>query len=291
MTSTFADLYPFASHYHDLGGQRMHYVDEGAGCPLVMVHGNPTWSFFYRQLICALSPSRRTLVPDHIGCGMSDKPQDYQYTLQTHIDNLTSLIDAKIPPGEKLDLLVHDWGGAIGFGYATAHPERIRRLVILNTGAFLMPHIPPRIALCRLPILGALAVRGGNVFARAATRMTTVRPLSAAVRAAYLRPYDSWATRIAVHRFVQDIPLRPGDRSYETVQRIEQKLAHFNEAKTPILIQWGMRDWCFDQTFLTRWREIYPHAEVAEYENAGHYLLEDEGEKITARVASFLADT
>ena len=161
-------LYPFASHYFDTGGRRMHYVDEGAGPAVVMLHGNPTWSFYYRELITALRDSYRVIAPDHIGCGLSDKPQDYPYTLATHIENLERLLDHL--GLDDITLAMHDWGGAIGCGFAVRHPQRVGRLIVLNTAAFL-GRTPWRIRMCRLPVLGPLLVRGLNGFARTATLM------------------------------------------------------------------------------------------------------------------------
>ena len=120
-------LYPFASHYAVIAGGRQHYLDEGRGPAVVMLHGNPTWSFYYRNLVLALRDEHRVIVPDHMGCGLSDKPQEYTYTLRQHIDNLEHLLDEELQVPE-VDLVVHDWGGAIGMGYAVRHPERIRQI-------------------------------------------------------------------------------------------------------------------------------------------------------------------
>ena len=125
-----AALYPFESQHHNLGDVRMHYLDEGAGKPLLMVHGNPTWSFYFRNLVKEFRPRRRVIAPDHIGCGLSDKPQRYRYTLARHAGNLENLIlslDLR-----DIDLLVHDWGGPIGLSVATRHPERFDKIIITS---------------------------------------------------------------------------------------------------------------------------------------------------------------
>ncbi len=289
-TASFSDLYPFASHYHEIGGRRLHYLDEGAGEALVMLHGNPTWSFYYRRLVAEFRQTHRVIVPDHMGCGFSDKPQDYPYTLQTHIDNLESLLEEIVPrPGAKLTLVLHDWGGAIGMGYAARHPERIARIVVLNTAAFLATRIPFRINICRLPVFGPLVVRGLNAFARAALFMAVSKPerMTAAVKAGYLRPYGSWSERVAVLRFVQDIPLSPRAPSHGVLAEIEAKLPLFKD--TPMLIQWGGRDWCFDLSFFESWRERFPQAEADVYADAGHYVLEDAHERIIPRLREFMS--
>lgn len=288
--SDFRREYPFDRRFADVDGRKLHYFDVGSGEPVVMVHGNPTWSFFYRNLAQSLSDRFRCLAPDHIGCGLSDKPEDYPYTLDSHIDNLAAWLDQALPPagadGGKFNLIVHDWGGPIGMGFAVRHPERIRRVVILNTSAFTAGTMPLRIRVCRAPLLGALLVRGLNGFAGPAARLTTVKPLPEAVRKGFLLPYDSWAHRIAVHRFVQDIPLVRRGATHARFADTEAKLPAALAGK-PMLIQWGMRDWCFTPFFLRLWRERFPGAEADEYD-AGHYLLEDAGDAIAARVRGFL---
>ena len=130
------DLYPFESNFLELeDGLKMHYIDEGEGEVLLMLHGNPTWSFYYRNLIQSFQKKYRCIAPDHIGCGLSDKPQDYNYTLSTHIDNLEQLVNSL---GLKdITLVMHDWGGSIGMGLAVRQPKLIKRLIIFNTAAFL----------------------------------------------------------------------------------------------------------------------------------------------------------
>jgi haloalkane dehalogenase len=284
----------------DLGGLRYHYLDEGEGEPVLMVHGNPTWSFYYRALVAGLRGSYRTIVPDQIGCGLSDKPDDsrYNYTLERRIDDLEALVahlgldDHGAGNGNGgLTLVVHDWGGAIGLGYATRHPGQVGRLVILNTAAFHLPGgkaFPWPLWLCRDTPLGAGLVRGLNAFCRGTARIgCTRRPLPRELRDAYCAPYDSWDHRIAIHRFVQDIPLRRGDRSYDVLTRIQDGLAGL--AGVPTLIAWGMQDFVFDHHFLAEWIRRFPGAEVHRFAQAGHYVLEDEGEQIVPLVRAFLS--
>jgi len=275
----------------DRGGLRYHYLDEGEGEPVVMVHGNPTWSFYYRRLVEGLRSSYRTIVPDHIGCGLSDKPDDsrYDYTLESRIADLEALVEHLELDG-GLTLVVHDWGGAVGLGYATRHPEQVARLVVLNTAAFHLPRaktFPWPLWLCRDTPVGTYLVRGLNAFCRGTARVgCTRRPLPRDVRDAYCAPYDSWEHRIAILRFVQDIPLRPGDRSYDLVTRIQDELPRL--AGVPTLIGWGMKDFVFDHHFLAEWVRRFPGAEVHRFARAGHYVLEDEGEQIVPLVRAFL---
>src|SRR5262249_12859996 len=206
----------------DRGGLRLHYIDEGAGGPVVMLHGNPTWSFYYRLLIDELRDSHRVIAPDHIGCGFSDKPDDarYDYKLARRVDDLEALLD-HLGLHRELTLVLHDWGGIIGMTFAARYPERIGRLVVCNTAAFHQPAakaFPCGLSLFRESSAGAWLARGLNLFVRGTIWIgCKTRRMPAEVRDAYAAPYDSWANRIAIHRFVQDIPLRPGDRSYELI--------------------------------------------------------------------------
>ena len=282
----FAGEYPFASHFLELDGLRYHYVDEGVGETLLMVHGNPTWSFAWRNLIKDLSRDYRVVAVDHIGCGLSDKPQDYAYTLAQHIANLQRLVEAL--DLQRITLFAHDWGGAIGMGAAGRMPERFARFVLFNTAAFRSTRIPLRISVCRLPLFGALAVRGLNAFARAALTMAVEKPerMTAAIRAGYLAPYDTWASRIAVLRFVQDIPLRASHPSYRTLEEVEAGLARFGDR--PMLLVWGERDWCFTPHFREEFERRFPQAESCPIGDAGHYVFEDAHERIIPRVREFL---
>jgi pimeloyl-ACP methyl ester carboxylesterase len=288
MPDWLAREYPFAPQsFATPRGARMSYLDEGprADEAVLMLHGNPTWSYYYRRLVRELSPTMRCIAPDHIGMGLSEKPQDYDYTLATRIDDIAALIASL--GLKRVHLVVHDWGGAIGFGFAARHPDRVGRLVILNTAAFASKRIPRRIALCKAPGIGPLLVRGCNGFAWPATAMAMHRrALTADERRGYLFPFDSWVNRVAVSEFVQDIPLHPSHRSWRTLADAEQGLAQFRDR--PALIVWGGRDFCFDDSFLARWRELFPQADVQRIADAGHYVLEDARDEAVSPVVRFL---
>ncbi len=281
--------YPFNGKFFELSdSHHLHYLDEGegAGTPILMLHGNPTWSFFYRKLVLALRGEARCLVPDHLGCGLSDKPSYgvFPYDLAAHIANLRQLLDHL--GVEKVRLVVHDWGGTIGLGAFRDEPERVERLVLLNTAAFLSRHIPKRILFCRLPLLGSFLVRGLNAFAGLAARMAVVQPLLPVIRRGFLFPYDSWANRVAVWRFVRDIPHELDHPTRSLVAAIEDKLTRFSDK--PALACWGVRDFCFNDHFLDQWRSRFPDLRVHRLPDAGHYLLEDAPEESIPRIVSFL---
>ena len=288
-----ARLYPFESNWLDVGGLRYHYLDEGRGEPVVAVHGNPTWSFYYRDLVKELRGGFRVVVPDHIGCGLSDKPGDeaYDYTLARRIDDLSTLLDHLELDG--VNLVVHDWGGMIGLAWAVRNPERVRRLVILNTAAFPLPKdkaFPWQLWLVRNTPVGAFLVRGFNAFSRGAVHLATTRKrLSKEVRDGYCAPYASWGDRIATLRFVQDIPLKPSDPGYDIVSDTHARLDLF--ADRPVLVCWGDRDFVFDHHFLAEWERLYPQAEVHRFPDCGHYILEDASEEVLPLVHQFLEKT
>ena len=265
-------LYPFEPKRFDTGRGMMSYLDEGRGDEaVVMVHGNPTWSFFYRNLVLGLRDRMRCIVPDHLGCGLSDKPQDFDYTLGEHVRNLRALLDSlKL---RKIHLVVHDWGGPIGLGTAFRQPEQLGRVVLLNTAAFADTVVPWRIRLCRVPGVGEWLVRGLNGFAGAATWMAVSKPLSPEVKRGYLYPYDNWANRIATHRFVVDIPCGQGRANDRALAEVEQGLVILRDR--PVQIIWGGRDFCFNRHYFDRWRAILPDARAEFLPEAGHYLLED----------------
>jgi haloalkane dehalogenase len=266
------------------------YLDEGAGEPVLMLHGNPSWSYYWRKLVLGLRDGYRCIVPDHIGMGLSDKPDDaaYDYTLTSRIDDLERLLDS-LDLGEKLTLAVHDWGGMIGFGWALKHAARIKRLVILNTAAFPLPAakaMPWQLSLGRDSRVGALLIRGVNAFAAGASVLGVERKMPRAERRAYVAPYDSWAKRIATLRFVQDIPLSPADRAWPVVQAAGERLADF--ANRPAFIGWGLKDFVFDRHFLDGFRQALPRAETMAFADAGHYVLEDKAEVLVPAIRRFV---
>jgi len=284
---TWRELYPFDSHFLDLGGIRYHYLDEGQGDPVVMVHGNPTWSFYYRNLAVELRSTHRVVVPDHVGCGLSDKPQHYRYRLANHIANLERLLVDELDL-HNMTLVVHDWGGAIGMGVAVKHPERIARMVVMNTAAFLLTKCPLRILICKVPFFGPFAIRACNAFAGGALWMASAHRdrLTRQVKSGYLAPYNNFANRIATLRFVQDIPLRPSHPTWSTIADVEKRLSTLDQK--PMAIIWGERDFCFTTEFRDMWMRYFPRAQLHSFRDAGHYVLEDAYERIASVVQELL---
>lgn len=285
------DLYPFTGRRLDLGGYAMHYLDEGKGETVLMVHGNPTWSFYFRDVVKALSPDFRCIVPDHIGMGLSDRPGDdrYQYTLKSRVDDLDKLM-ATVAPTGPVTLIVHDWGGMIGMSWAVRHQERIKAIVALNTSCFRLPPekpFPKGLTFMRGNMTG-IPLRASNFFRRVVLRSCTSKvTLPPDVMDGYAEPYNGWTESRAVHRFVQDIPLQPGDPAWETVVDTENRLELLKDV--PMLLPWGMKDWVFDEAFLNGWIKRFPKAAVKRFPDCGHFLLEDAGAEVVSLIKAFVA--
>jgi len=295
--------YPFAPHRIEVRpGIALSYLDEGPPAVdgndddvVVMLHGNPSWSYYWRHLVLGLRDKYRCVVPDHIGMGLSDKPDDavdashrYDYTLQSRVDDLTTLLD-RLGIRGPVTLAVHDWGGMIGFGWALAHMAQVKRLVILNTAAFPLPAakaMPWQLSLGRDSRIGGLLIRAFNLFSVGASWLGVERRMPHAVRRAYVAPYDSWANRIGTLRFMQDIPLRDGDPAWPLVAEAGRRLHEF--ADRPAFIGWGLKDFVFDQHCLDGFTAALPDAEVHAFADAGHYVLEDKYAVLVPAIRAFL---
>ncbi|NIJ77442.1 haloalkane dehalogenase [Xanthomonas campestris] len=290
--------YPFTPQRLEVRpGIAMSYLDEGPrdGEVVVMLHGNPSWSYLWRHLVSGLSDRYRCIVPDHIGMGLSDKPDDapdaqprYDYTLQSRVDDLDTLL-RHLGIAGPVTLAVHDWGGMIGFGWALSHHAQVKRLVITNTAAFPLPAekpMPWQIAMGRHWGPGEWFIRTFNAFSSGASWFGVSRRMPADVRGAYVAPYDNWRNRISTIRFMQDIPLSPADQAWSLLERSAQALPSF--ADRPAFIAWGLRDICFDKHFLAGFRKALPNAEVTAFDDANHYVLEDKHEVLVPAIRAFL---
>ena len=285
--------YPFTPKKFEVRpGLSMSYLDEGPrdGDVVVMLHGNPSWSYYWRTLVSGLSDKYRCIVPDHIGMGFSDKPDDskYDYTLQSRVDDVSALLKHLGITG-PVTLAVHDWGGMIGFGWAMSHAAQVKRLVITNTAAFPLPQAKPmpwQIALGRDWKFGALIIRAFNAFSGGASYLGVERKMPADVRLAYVSPYNNWKNRISTVRFMQDIPLGPQDKAWPLLEEAGRRLPEF--ADRPVFLGWGLKDFVFDKHFLAGFRAALPDAEVHAYDDAGHDVLEDKHELVVPLIRDFL---
>ena len=285
--------YPFTpKQFQPRPGLSMSYLDEGPrdGEVVVMLHGNPSWSYYWRTLVSGLSDKYRCIVPDHIGMGFSDKPDDadYDYTLQSRVDDVEALLKHLGITG-PVTLAVHDWGGMIGFGWALSHAAQVKRLVVTNTAAFPLPQAKPmpwQIALGRDWKFGALIIRAFNAFSSGASYLGVERRMPADVRRAYVSPYNNWKNRISTVRFMQDIPLGTQDKAWPLLEEAGRRLPEF--ADRPAFLGWGLKDFVFDKHFLAGFRAALPNAEVHAYDDAGHYVLEDKHEVLVPAIRRFL---
>ncbi len=263
-------------------------LDVGTGDPLVFVHGNPTWSFYWRTLVGPLSATHRCIAVDHLGCGLSD-PQAAPARLADHAERLVDVLDALNLAGATL--VCHDWGGPIGTLAAMARPDLFRRLVYFNTALFHGP-VPFEIRTCRWPVLGPLMVRGLNGFVRVGQRRAIAHRdrMGDGVGEGYLFPWSSWERRAAVQAFVDDIPLEADHPTRATIDDLDARFPAF-AASRPTLLIWGMQDFCFTPAFLDQMKVRAPHAEVAALPDAAHYVVEDAHEQIVPRLTNWLATT
>ncbi len=284
---TFGGTWPYQPRFFEHEGVRLHYVDEGGGEPIVMLHGNPTWGYLYRNFIPTLSESNRCVVPDHMGFGKSDKPLDRPYTLARHIENFSALmLDLDL---RDVTLVMQDWGGPIGLGFGVEHPERIKRLVILNTWAFRIPEgspLAPLLELFRQPHVGEAMVQGLNLFVEGflpagiyhKERLEQFMP-------AYRAPFPDWNSRIGTLAFPRDIPVGDEHPSTATMGQIQDNLGKLN---VPTTIIWALQDPAIPPPLIDAWKGVYPHAEEHRIETASHFLQEDEPEQIVSLIQDFL---
>jgi haloalkane dehalogenase len=270
----------------DLPAGRMHYVDEGSGEPLLFVHGTPTWSFEWRHLIRALAPTHRCIAPDHLGFGLSDRPRGAAYTPEAHAANLAAFVERL--NAEPLTLVVHDYGGPIGLPICLRHPERVRRLVLVNTWMWGFGGDRDMESKARMAggPLGGLLYEWANLSLRVIMPMAygDRRKLTPAIHRQYLERFPDRWSRGAV--------LWPLAHGLLGSSAFYDSLWHQREALRgrPALILWGMKDPAFQPRQLARWREALPAARVVELAGAGHWPHEEEPERVIEAVRAFLAE-
>jgi pimeloyl-ACP methyl ester carboxylesterase len=282
--------FPFRPRFHPVDGVRLAFVEEGRGEPVILLHGNPTWGYLYRKFVRPLARGHRVIVPDHMGFGRSDKPPDRsRYRLARHIANLEALLLHLDVRGATL--VMQDWGGPIGLGFATRHPERIKRLVLMNTWAWVIPagtRLHPLLEQFRTPGLGEALVQGLNLFVEGFLPAGIFQParLTPALMRAYRAPFPDWHSRVGILAFPRDIVVGDDHPSAPAMREIAEKLPSL---KVPVLLIWALRDPAFPRAMIGLWQKVFPHAEVHTLERAGHFLQEDEPEQILALLQRFLA--
>lgn len=279
-----SDLFPYESHFLDVEDARIHYVDVGEGPVLLMLHGNPTWSFLYRDIIARLNHRFRCIALDYPGFGLS-KPNrsDYDYRPASHADCVEEFVTA-------LDLrdvtfVMQDWGGPIGLTVASRLPDRVSAFVIGNTFAWPLngdPHFE-KFSRRTSGFLGRFAIRRANAFVNLAIPAGTTRRLSSDEMAAYRAPFPTKKSRKPTEVFPREI-LESRDLLYD----LERELPKMS--KTPTLFVWGDKDPAFRHKELRRFQLAFPNHELVELDGAGHYIQEDEPERIAASIARFLDD-
>jgi haloalkane dehalogenase len=232
------------------------------------------------------------IAPDHIGCGLSEAPraEEYGFTFRDRVADFTALMDTLAL--DRITLVLHDWGGAVGVAFALQRTERIRRIVVTNTAAFFPPqgkHLPLRLAFVRnVAWLSAPLVLGLNLFSAAAVYMAAKRRLPPDVKRGLTAPYSTPRRRLSTYRFVRDIPVRATDESYPPIKQMDDNLHRLNRPDLPFLILWGMRDFVFDADYFNEWKRRFPRAEAIAYPKAGHYLFEDAPVETIDAIRGFL---
>ena len=286
---TFAGTFPFIPQYLSLPHFQMHYVDVGEGEPLVLLHGDPTWGYLYRHCIPPLCQQARCIVPDHMGMGKSGVPAaPYPYRLQHHIANLEMLLLTL--QLDNITLVMHDWGGPVGLGFAVRHPQRIKRLILMNTWAFAPwpgGPLPRLLEIIRSP-RGEAFVLGKNGYVKPALLGTSPHPahFTDTVLNAYLAPFPTPESRRALLCWSRDIPVVAGEPSYADMQQIENGLCQFRTM--PVLLVWGMQDPVLPPAVLRQWQQLYPQATTEEIAEASHFVQEDAPAQVITTIARFL---
>jgi haloalkane dehalogenase len=297
---TFDGTFPFAPHFTDAPGFRMHYVDEGAGEPIVCLHGEPTWGYLYRRFVPPLSTTRRVIVPDHMGFGKSETPQDRVYTLRTHVENLETLLD-------ELDLnditfVAQDWGGPMTSAYTVRHPERVKRICLMNTmcgyGIAGRDDVVPTTSSrwFRWIAEGIESGRTEAVLTNLGSTVLSVMKIigfenSSVVDDTWIRAYSAPFPTPADCKGGVEFPLdvhhnRIFDYMVEGFGGVEALKSK------PAMLAEGMKDGAIPpSTAIADFKALWPHGPVVELPNAGHFCQEDEPDTLVALIQQFLQMT
>jgi len=287
MTEAVLAPHPMEDKYMQLDAGRMHYVDQGAGAdgePIVFVHGTPTWSYEWRHLIAAFRDTHRCIAPDHVGFGLSDRPQKAPYTPEWHARNFEQFMD-RLRPG-PCTLVVHDYGGPIAFPWAIAHPELVRSLVIVNSWMWSFSGDREMESKGRVAgsYVGRLLYRWANFSLKVLTPSVYAdrRRLTPEIHRQYLDRFpDRWSRGAVLWPLARAI-LRSSS-FYDSLWQQRDRLASI-----PTLIVWGMKDSAFKPHQLARWRATLPNARIVEIAGAGHWPHEEEPDQVVSAIRGFI---
>ena len=276
---------PFQSRFVTVAGHKMHYVDEGSGPVVLCLHGNPTWCYFYRNLIRELRGSFRLIAPDFLGCGLSDRTPGKKWKA---IDRINQLEEFVTTLGiDRFSIVMHDWGGPLGTGFMLRRLDKVDRIVYLNTTLTETEALPGFIKIAATPVIGKFFTRHTDTFVRLTTSMGAFTKLTPEVKEGYRAPYTTRQRRDAIWDFVEDIPF---DASHPTYQEMVDIAAGLPKvAEKPVKIVWGLQDPCFHREMLSKVAAHFPKAELLEIPEASHLVLDDAPKIAIPAIQEFLS--
>lgn len=276
--------YPFSSHYFDINGYKLHYIDEGVGDVVLFVHGTPSWSFDFRNIIKALKSNYRCMAIDHIGFGLSDKPVQYDYSTQNHSLTLEQFVREK--KLERITLVLHDFGGPIGLDFAIKYPEKIKQLVLLNTWMWSSNHDPEFIRLRKMlksPLLPFL-YRYLNFSPKYILPQSFgEHKLPNQIQTQYTKPFANPSQRNGALAFARSLLL--DQNWFEELWNKRMVLSDL-----PTLLIWGMKDPVIKPRYLAKFQEGLPQSRTVELETCGHFPQEEQPEKVVMALLDFFAE-
>ncbi len=284
LPTEFKNEFKVESSFFSIDEHSMHYIEKGEGeQTVIMLHGNPTWVYYYRFLQSELSKNFKTYSIDHLNCGLSSRSKKF-WRLKDRIEHVLKFIKEK--DLKNITLVGHDWGGAIATGVAVEVEERVNNLVLMNTACFFSLDIPKRIAICRLPVIGTFLNQTMNGFLKASFLMATSKGLNTKEKEMYTLPYKSSDLRQGIDNFVSDIPMEKDHPTREKLDHVEMKARAF---KKPVLLLWGAKDFCFNLGFYEKIKTIFPHAEKRLFKDGNHYILEDKKDECIELIKRFIS--
>jgi haloalkane dehalogenase len=275
--------YPFGSHYFQIPAGKMHYIDEGSGKPIVFIHGNPSWSFQFRNVIRKISQKYRCIAPDLIGFGLSDKPETWTYLPRDHAENLGRLLDSL--ELSEITLVVGDWGGPIGLSYAISHPDKVTNIVITNTWMWAVDQ-DLHFILFSIFVGGSIGkwlIKWRNFFAQdiVGHAFGDKNKLTAEIHNHYLKPLEKQEERIGTWVFPREII-----GSTEWLRSLWNNVDRLKPEK--VLIAWGMKDIAFREKEMNKWALLFPNARVEQYPDAGHFISEEKPDELAREIEELI---